>query len=182
MHPLNFIEMSAEFFTAAAKNPTVWGDGIDAHFYFTHPNKKLFFFVIDFEIHIDKAKVSTQEASFNLMLSQLDKKCLKNTYCIYIIVNKSDKFPPEADVNKDAYAQAFFMDNFPSFYTNLKVKKEENGFELMSMHFSLGEFIFNNSYLTQFNNECPSNLISSISKQVSRRKGGGWFSRIFRES
>ena len=116
------------------------------------------------------------------MLSQLDKKCLKNTYCIYIIVNKSDKFPPEADVNKDAYAQAFFMDNFPSFYTNLKVKKEENGFELMSMHFSLGEFIFNNSYLTQFNNECPSNLISSISKQVSRRKGEGWFSRIFRES
>ena len=138
--------------------------------------------MIDFESHIDKYKVSTQEPSLNLMLSKLDKKCLKNTYCIYIIVNKSDKFPPEADVNKSAYAQAFFMDNFPSFYTNLKVKKEKYGFELKSMHFSLGKFIFKNSYLTQFNNECPSNLISSISKQVSRRKGGGgWFSRIFRE-
>jgi len=74
------------------------------------------------------------------------------------------------------------MENYKGFYTNLKSKQEKNGFALRSLHFSLGNFIFNNSYLTEMNQECPEQLIESISKQSSRRKSKGWFNKMFESS
>ena len=182
---LNIIEMSGEFFTAAAKDPSMWANGVDAHGYLSNSNKKLLFFVIDFEIHIDPHKVSTQEASFNLMLSQLDNynKCLKNTYCIYIIVNKSDLFPAdellEYNNDRSQYAKNFFTENYKSFYTNLKNKQDKNGFELRYLHYSLGNFMFKNSYLSEINYECPKQLIKTIQHQAGRKKSGGWFDNMF---
>ena len=76
--------MSGEFFTIA-KDPSMWNNGVDLMVTY-NSNKKLLFFVIDFEVHIDRHKVSTQEISFNLMLSQLDNynKCLK-IHIVYIL-------------------------------------------------------------------------------------------------
>ena len=185
INPLNIIEMSGEFFSSAAKDPDVWKNSIDAHGYLSNSNKKLLFFVVDYKLYTEgeDPENSTQSQDFNLILSQLDKyeKALNNTYCVYIIVNKSDKFP-ETEVDKNAFAKEFFMKNFKGVYTNLKAKQDTNGFQLRSMHFSAGNFIFNNSYLSQMNTECPAKLIDSISKQASRRKSGGWLSKVFSSS
>ena len=177
INPLNIIEMSGEFFSNAAKDPTVWENSIDAHGYLSNSNKKLLFFVVDYKQYTDgeDPENSTQSQDFNLILSQLDlyEKALNNTYCIYIVVNKSDKFP-EGIADENEFAKEFFMENFKGVYTNLKVKQEKNGFQLRLIHFSVGNFIFNNSYLSQMNTECPSKLIESISKQASRKKSRGW--------
>ena len=185
INPLNIIEMSGEFFSEAAKDPDVWENAIDAHGYLSNSNKKLLFFIVDYHQHTEDLYThqATQDQDFNLILSQLDmyKKCLKNTYCVYIIVNKSDLFPDGVG-DKNTYATEFFMENYKGFYTNLKSKQEKNGFSLRSLHFSLGNFIFNNSYLTEMNQECPEQLIESISKQSSRRKSKGWFNKMFESS
>ena len=185
INPLNIIEMSGEFFSSAAKDPDVWRNSIDAYGYLSNSNKKLLFFIVDYKLYTDgeDPENSTQSQDFNLILSQLDQyqKALNNTYCVYIIVNKSDKFPEEV-VDKNAFAKEFFMKNFKGVYINLKAKQEKNGFQLRSMHFSVGNFILNNSYLSQLNTECPAKLIDSISKQASRKKGGGWFGSMFSSS
>jgi len=141
----------------------------------------LLFFIVDYNMYNEgEFSEATQDQEINLILSQLDvyEKALKNTYCIYIIVNKSDKFP-ENVVNKNKFAKDFFMENFKGVYTNLKSKQEKHGFELKSFHFSTGKFILNNSYLNAINSECPRDLIDSISKQAARRKKGGWFGKLF---
>ena len=43
VNPLNFIEMSGEFFSQAAENPDEWDKSIDAHGYLSSSNKKLLF-------------------------------------------------------------------------------------------------------------------------------------------
>ena len=181
INPLNFVEMSGEFFSRAAEDPSYWEDSIDAHGYLSNSNKKLLFFIVDYNMYNEgEFSEATQDQEINLILSQLDvyEKALKNTYCIYIIVNKSDKFP-EGITNKNKFAKDFFIDNFKGVYTNLKSKQEKHGFELKSFHFSTGEFILNNSYLNAINSECPRDLIDSISKQAARRKKGGWFGKLF---
>ena len=183
---LNIFEMSGEFFTEAARNPDLWEDGVDAHGYLSNKNKKLLFFVIDFSVHIDPDEVSTQEASFNLFLSQLEdyNNCLSNTYCIYILINKSDLFPKEelskyGNDSRKQYAKDFFTENYKSFYTNLKAKQENNGFELRYLHFSLGNFMFRNTYLTEINYECPKQLMSTIGYQAGRKKSGSFIDKMF---
>jgi len=181
VNPLNFIEMSGEFFSRAAEDPDYWEDSIDAHGYLSNSNKKLLFFIVDYHMYNEgEFSEATQDQEINLILSQLDvyEKALKNTYCIYIIVNKSDKFP-EGITNKNKFAKDFFTDNFKGVYTNLKSKQEKHGFELKSFHFSTGEFILNNSYLNAINSECPRDLIDSISKQAARSRRTGWFGRLF---
>ena len=180
-NPLNFIEMSGEFFSAAAEDPSYWENTIDAHGYLSNSNKKLLFFIVDYNMYNEgEFNEATQDQEINLILSQLDlyEQALRNTYCIYIIVNKSDKFPEDV-VDKNAFAKDFFIKNFKGVYKNLKIKQEKHGFELRSFHFSTGEFILKNSYLKSINSECPKTVIDSISKQAARRRSKGWFSKIF---
>ena len=182
VNPLNFIEMSGEFFSQAAQNPDDTEETIDAHGYLSNSNRKLLFFIVDYKMYEEGELTSgnTQAQDFNLILSQLDiyKKALKNTYCVYIIVNKSDKFP-EGVSDKNAFAQDFFIENFKGVYNNLKVKQEKHGFALHCFHFSIGELIFANSYLKAINYECPKSILDSISKQAARKKKAGWLKKIF---
>ena len=173
--PLNFIEMSGEFFQKAAKDPDSFKDSIDAHGYLSGPNKKLLFFIVDYDICSEGNNKRVQSQDFQLILQHLDKyrKALKNTLSIYIIVNKADKFPEDV-VDKDDFALEFFMKNFKSVYTTLNSKREKYKFELISLPFSLGSFLFNNSYLSSINQEWPKKLIHSIGKHSSFGKKKGW--------
>lgn len=173
--PLNFIEMSGEFFQQAAKDPDSFKDSIDAHGYLSGSNKKLLFFIVDYEMYSEGNTRRVQSQDFQLILQHLDlyKKALKNTLSIYIIVNKADRFPEDV-VDKADYALDFFMTNFKSVYTTLKKKREKYNFELVSLPFSLGSFRFNNSYLDDINQEWPKKLIDSIGKHSSFGKNGGW--------
>ena len=182
VNPLNFIEMSGEFFSKAASKPDEWDKSIDAHGYLSNSNKKLLFFIVDYQMYNEGEDTSgaTQSQDFNLILSQLDnyEKALKNTNCIYIIVNKSDKFPPNI-TDKDKFAKDFFMNNFRAVYTNLKAKQEKYKFELRSFDFSVGNFVFNNSYLKEMNYECPKSVLNSIAKQSRRNPKKGWLGSMF---
>ena len=173
--PLNFIEMSGEFFQKAAKDPDSFKDSIDAHGYLSGSNKKLLFFIVDYDMYSEGNDRKVQSQDFQLVLQHLDKykKALKNTLSIYIIVNKADKFPEDV-VDKDDFALDFFMKNFKSVYTTLNSKREKYKFELVSLPFSLGSFIFNNSYLSAINQEWPKKLIDSIGKHSSFGKKKGW--------
>lgn len=173
--PLNFIEMSGEFFQKAAKDPDSMEDSIDAHGYLSGSNKKLLFFIVDYDMCSEGNNKRVQSQDFQLILQHLDKykKALKNTLSIYIIVNKADKFPEDV-VDKADYALDFFMKNFKSVYTALKSKREKYNFELVSLPFSLGRFRFNNSYLHAINQEWPKKLIDSIGKHSSFGKKKGW--------
>lgn len=173
--PLNFIEMSGEFFQKAAKDPDSMEDSIDAHGYLSGSNKKLLFFIVDYDMYSEGNNKRVQSQDFQLILQHLDKykKALKNTLSIYIIVNKADKFPEDV-VDKADYALDFFMKNFKSVYTTLKSKREKYNFELVSLPFSLGSFRFNNSYLHAINQEWPKKLIDSIGKHSSFGKKKGW--------
>ena len=173
--PLNFIEMSGEFFQKAAKDPDSFKDSIDAHGYLSGSNKKLLFFIVDYDMYSEGNDRKVQSQDFQLVLQHLDKykKALKNTLSIYIIVNKADKFPEDV-VDKDDFALKFFMKNFKSVYTTLNSKREKYKFELISLPFSLGSFIFNNSYLSAINQEWPKKLIDSIGKHSSFGKKKGW--------
>ena len=182
INKLNFIEMSGEFFSQAAENPDEWDKSIDAHGYLSNSNKKLLFFIVDYKMYSEGEDTAgaTQSQDFNLILSQLDnyEKALKNTNCIYIIVNKSDKFPPNV-TDKDQFAKDFFINNFRSVYTNLKAKQEKYKFQLRSFDFSVGNFVFNNSYLKQMNYECPRLVLNSIAKQTKRKSKKGWLGTMF---
>ena len=182
VNPLNFIEMSGEFFSKAAEDPDEWDKSIDAHGYLSNSNKKLLFFIVDYKMYSDGEDTSgaTQSQDFNLILSQLDnyENALKNTNCIYIIVNKSDKFPPNV-TDKDKFAKEFFINNFRAVYTNLKAKQEKYNFELRSFDFSIGNFVFNNSYLKEMNYECPRSVLNSIAKQSRRKAKKGWLGSMF---
>ena len=185
INPLNFVEMSGEFFSRAAENPDEWSDSIDAHGYLSNSNKKLLFFVVDYQMYAEGEDTldATQSQDFNLILSQLDQyeKALKNTNCIYIIVNKSDKFPKDI-IDKDEFAKDFFIKNFKSVYVNLKSKQEKYKFQLRSLHFSLGNFVLNNSFLKEINSECPKKLIDSISKQSRRKAKKSWIGKVFSDN
>ena len=174
--------MSGEFFSKAAENPDEWDKSIDAHGYLSNSNKKLLFFIVDYQMYSEGEDTSgaTQSQDFNLILSQLDnyEKALKNTNCIYIIVNKSDKFPPNV-TDKDKFAKEFFMNNFRAVYTNLKAKQDKYNFELRSFDFSVGNFVFNNSYLKEMNYECPRSVLNSIAKQSRRNSKKGWLGSMF---
>ena len=173
--PLNFIEMSGEFFQKAAKDPDSFKDSIDAHGYLSGSNKKLLFFIVDYDMYSEGNDRKVQSQDFQLVLQHLDKykKALKNTLSLYIIVNKADKFPEDV-VDKDDFALDFFMKNFKSVYTTLNSTRKKYKFELVSLPFSLGSFLFNNSYLSAINQEWPKKLIHSIGKHSSFDKPGGW--------
>jgi hypothetical protein len=167
--------MSGEFFQNAARNPDSMEDSIDAHGYLSGSNKKLLFFIVDYDMYSEGNNKRVQSQDFQLILQHLDKykKALKNTLSIYIIVNKADKFPEDV-VDKANYALDFFTKNFRSVYTALKSKQEKHNFELVSIPFSLGSFMFNNSYLSDINQEWPKKLIDSIGKHSSFGRDNGW--------
>ena len=188
-HPLNFVEMSGEFFSDAALEFDGLDGSIDAHGYLSSKNKKIFFFVIDYQMHKDGelGKGKTQEQEFNAILSLLDdyENALDNTHCIYIIINKSDKFPSDCG-DKNEFAKKYFIKNFASVNTNLQDKKARRKHKLdpknpwlRVQHYSIGDFIFNNSYLINQNDECPQRIINSISKHTDKDRKDGFLDKLF---
>ena len=182
-NPLNFVEMSGEFFSKAAQDPKEIMNTIDAHGYLSNSNKKLLFFIVDYKMYSDneKSSVSSQANDFNNLVGILDgyKKALQNAYCVYIVVNKSDKFP-KGTVDKNEFAKSFFMKNFKSVYANLKQKEKKHNFDLRILHYSIGNLIFKNSYLSSINDDCPKNIIQSISQQAYRKNEDSVIGKFFK--
>ena len=139
IHPLNFVEMSGELFDKAHEEGA-GGKNIGAKGYLSNNNKKLIFFVIDYDQHKQrqegKIASSAQSSKFQNVLSYLDDSgILKRTDGIYILISKADLFP--SGVNRTDYAEEFLKNNYRGFYNNCKIlkNKHKDNFELYLVPF-----------------------------------------------
>ena len=178
IHPLNFVEMSGELFDKAHEEGA-GGKNIGAKGYLSNNNKKLIFFVIDYDQHKQrqegKIASSAQSSKFQNVLSYLDDSgILKKTDGIYLLISKADLFPK--GVNRTDYAEEFLKNNYKGFYNNCKIlkNKHKDNFELTLYPFSLGKVLYKN-LLVEFDKTPPNDLMQYIYDNSFVKKEKSWF-------
>ena len=152
-HPLNFIEMSGELFNDAAEGG-VSVDNLNAKNFLDNNNRKLLFFVIDYDMHVQKAKnpdgETPQGAKMLTILSLLDQfGTFRKTDGIYILVAKADLFPQGVDSLQ--FASDFLNVNYKSFLNNCKEIKKKYRSELgiKAYPYSIGSLSMKSSFVYQ---------------------------------
>lgn len=180
-HPLNFIEMSGELFVGAYRDG-ISEDNIAAKNYLTNDNKKLIFFVVDYEQ--DQKRVSSSKTSQASMvqftLEALDNmKILEKTDAVYILISKADLFP--AGVDKTSFANDYFKSRYLNFHEMCrdKRKKYNDLFSVMLYPFTIGEVKFKN-LLTRFDEESSRYVTKAIIKHSFANKRPGIFGTFFK--
>jgi hypothetical protein len=181
-HPLNFVEMSGELFNLAY-DQGITSDNLAARDYLNNTNRKLIYFVLDYNQHERSKTVSSgplQSSKMQAILALLEKfGTLNYTDGIYIIVSKSDLFPPNVD--RTRYAKQFIETSYKGFVVNCKdlQKKYRNNFKVMVYPYSIGEVRFQNM-LHQFDLTSPKMVIEDILKETFVTKNnliGRFFTR-----
>jgi hypothetical protein len=179
VHPLNFVEMSGEFFNDTL-DPKKGLTSINAKGFLGNDNKKLIFFVLDYDQHMERAQggigSASQGSKFQNSLALLDAfGTLAKTDGIYILISKSDLFPKGVDKNE--FAKEFLKNNYKGFYNNCKMlqNKYKNSFNLTLFPYSLGDVIYKN-LLTRFDHEPPNDLLQFIcDNSFVKSKSNSWF-------
>lgn len=182
-HPLNFIDMSGEVFD------DIYNLGLDAvkpKFikYFKNNNRKIIFFIIDFDLHKRTRKVSMgidQGSKALNVLETLDKfGTLKKVDAIYLLVTKSDLFP--IDRSKVDYTREFIDQHFKSFKRALEDKKNKyansNKFSVTIYPFSIGEVKYK-GLLTSKDESGVKYVTKAIQRHAFIGKESGFFGKIF---
>lgn len=182
-YPLNFIEMSGEIFNDAYEK------GINSihpkiKLYLKNPNRKILFFVIDFDLHQKAEKMSFgagQGSKLTSVLEILDNfGTLNKVDAIYVLVTKSDLFP--ADVNKVQYASDFMHSSYLNFVNNLKEKKEKysrkNAFKVTVFPYTIGKVRFKDM-LTEPDYGGAQMVTQAIYKHAFATKKSGFFGKLF---
>jgi hypothetical protein len=178
VHPLNFVEMSGEFFNDTL-DPKKGLSSMNARGFLENNNKKLIFFVLDYQQHMERKQGSSGSASqgskFQNSLALLDQfGTLAKTDGIYILISKSDLFPKGVDKNE--YAKDFIKNNYKGFYNNCKMltNKYNNNFDLTFFPYSLGEVVYKN-LLTRFDHQPPNDLLKFIcNSSFVKSKSSSW--------
>ena len=180
-HPLNFIEMSGELFDQAAVGG-VSDNNLNAKNYLNNNNRKLLFFVVDYDRHVQNTLNpdgnTTQGDKMLTILSLLDQfGTFKQTDGIYILVSKADLFP--AGVDPVQYAGDFLNSNYMAFINNCKnIKQKYNSeFEITAYPYSIGNLSFKSSYVYERDYTWAKKMIEEIvAKAFANRPKGGIFS------
>ena len=163
-HPLNFIEMSGELFNRAYDQGIGKGN-IGAKEYLNNTNKKLIYLIIDYHQHERSKTVSSgpsQASRLQAILALLDNfGTLNHTDGIYIVVTKSDLFPPGVDKNQ--YAKEFLERNYRNLLMNCKdlQQKYRDRFKIIVYPYSIGNIKFQN-LLMEFDLRSPEILVEDI--------------------
>jgi len=175
-HPLNFIEMGGELFDEAFRS------GLDnfreASNYLNNNNRKLIFFIIDFERHNDSGWEADQSIKMTQILEFLgNANILKSTDGIYLIVSKADRFP--TDDNPSDYAFEFLQRHYKTFMTNCKhhQSNSDNDFKVIVYPYSIGDVRFN-GFVENLNTESPDRIIELIRNFTFRSGRGSWIKNI----
>jgi hypothetical protein len=138
---------------------------------------------LDYNQHERSKTVSSgplQSSKMQAILALLEKfGTLNYTDGIYIIVSKSDLFPPNVD--RARYAKQFIETSYKGFVVNCKdlQKKYRNNFKVMVYPYSIGEVRFQNM-LHQFDLTSPKMVIEDILKETFVTKNnliGRFFTR-----
>jgi hypothetical protein len=180
-HPLNFIEMSGELFDQATMGG-VSDNNLNAKNYLNNNNRKLLFFVVDYDRHVQNTinpdGNTPQGAKMLTILSLLDQfGTFKQTDGIYILVSKADLFPPGVDPVQ--YAGDFLNENYMAFINNCKnIKQKYKGeFEIKAYPYSIGNLTLKSTYVYERDYTWAKKLIEEIvAKAFSNRPRGGIFS------
>lgn len=182
-HPLNFIEMSGEIFD------TAYEKGINSIHpkikeYLSNKNRKILFFIIDYDLHKKAEKVSLgvgQGSKLTAVLEILDEyKTLTKVDAIYVLVTKSDLFPKDEDTV--AFAEKFISESYLNFVNNLKDKKEKyknkNSFRITIYPYSIGSVRFKN-LLATIDNSGAEYATKAIQRHAFVKKETGFFGKLF---
>jgi hypothetical protein len=167
-HPLNFIDMSGEVFD------DIYEMGIDAikpkfRNYIKNKNRKILFFIIDYDLHKKSRKMSLgidQGSKALAVLETLDNMgTLDKVDAVYLLVTKSDLFPKEK--SKIEYTQEFIDVHLKSLINTLKDKKDKyehrNKFSITVFPFSIGVVKFK-GLLTSIDNSGVTYVTDAIQK------------------
>ena len=146
-HPLNFIEMSGELFDGAYEEG-ISEQNLSAKNYLNNTNRKLIYFVLDYDQH-EKSKTfssgATQSSKMQTILALLDQfGTLNYTEGIYLVVTKSDLFP--SGVDRFQYAKQFVESSYKGFIVNCKElqRRYRNNFKVIVYPYSIGDVRFQN--------------------------------------
>jgi hypothetical protein len=180
-YPLNFIEMSGELFDQAAIGG-VSDNNLNAKNYLNNNNRKLLFFVVDYDRHVQNTLNpdgnTPQGAKMLTILSLLDQfGTFKQTDGIYILVSKADLFP--AGVDPVQYAGDFLNSNYMSFINNCKniKQKYKSEFEIKAYPYSIGNLTLKSTYVYERDYTWAKKMIEEIvAKAFSNKPKGGIFS------
>ncbi|PLW95245.1 MAG: hypothetical protein C0592_00500 [Marinilabiliales bacterium] len=145
-HPLNFIEMSGEHFNSAFEQG-ISADNLNQKNYLLNENRKLIFFVIDYDAHVQGREAGQRFSQASMMVNVLelldDQGILKKTDAVYILLTKSDLFPDGVDRKK--FAMEFLNEHYRNFLENCKDQKfkHNESFKLVVFPYSIGQVKFN---------------------------------------
>jgi hypothetical protein len=163
-HPLNFIEMSGENFNSAFEEG-INSSNINQRNYLTNDNRKIIFFVIDYNAHL-QGRIGEYSQS-SMMVNVLELLDLSNilgqTEAIYILLTKTDLFPQ--GINRLEYSKEFLEANYNNFIQNCKDKqykyRKKNEIALAVFPYSIGDVKFVD-ILTSIDHESPGNIVDII--------------------
>jgi len=179
-HPLNFIEMSVVLFDQAYSGG-ISDKYLKAKNYFSNKNRKLIFFVIDFDhrFESDPKLIIYKQSEMINTLSLIDSfGTFKKTDHIYIIVSKSDLFPN--NVNKLTYAEKFLNKYYKNFLVKCRIlkKKYKNSFDLTILPYTIGEIKYKR-LLTRFDEGNTIELLNSIYYNSNQQGKKPWYKKLF---
>lgn len=163
-HPLNFIEMSGENFNSAFEDG-INSSNINQSNYLTNDNRKIIFFVIDYDAHIQGRIGEYSQSSMMVnVLELLDRSgILTQTEAIYILLTKTDLFPQGVD--RQDYSREFLLNNYTNFIQNIKDKqykyRKKNEIDDAVFPYSIGEVKFVD-ILTSIDQDSPGNIVDII--------------------
>jgi hypothetical protein len=185
IHPINIIEMGGEKFNSTAESGKVDNEsGIGANEYLTNNNKKVIFFVIDYEF-AKKATANEEDQAdqIEIVLTKLVQgKILAKTDAGILVVSKIDKMP-KSELGNGSYedlltaTRRYVDEEHSSLIENIRTFGKNHKFKTLITPFTLGEFKFNNSYA--YNEETSEELFQLLVESTRKASKQPLLKRIF---
>ena len=178
IHPLNFVEMSGEFFRQTYEGQEGVGYSIDheksigAKEYLKNDNRKLIFLVVDYQQYF-KEFGTDQQANFETVLDLLDKGgTFERTEAIYMILTKSDLL--ENGAQDYEATNKFLKEHYNNLRGNLRRYSDSYGFRVRIFPFSLGDFQL--AKVFEYREDCSKTIFEEIIEvtvaTAPKRSGG----------
>jgi hypothetical protein len=166
--------MSGELFDDAYGDGEVSENNLNAKNYLNNNNRKLLFFVLDYDKHVknelNPMGETPQGAKMTAILSLLEKfGTFKKTDGIYILVSKADLFDAG---NLEQAAEDFIYDNYKSFIQNCIDIQENNSseFKIKIYPYSIGNLTMQSTYVYERDYTWSEKIVKEIiSKSFYKR-------------
>lgn len=171
-HPLNFIEMSGEFFTETYDSGSNDNENtIGANGFLKSENPKVIFLIVDYDKGrkkgFDATLSATQSAQLNMVLSLLEEDgTLQKTDAVFLVLTKSDLLPGGSQDYQSA--KEFVYGEYASLLRNIEDLGSKYDFNMRIYPFSLGDFMLGKTY--NYNSATSSEIFEDIKRVTFKEK------------